>query len=145
MDFESKAGGVKYFFEITGRAGRIYLDGFSFGDGFELQIEGSVSAMPRSPVKMYPETGAPFNPLHKILDEYYQNKDAPPRYDAAQRRYHDAGQLPQCSIGAEFKENQKVQRRTLYRFFQCRVIKLYRPKLQYSRLYVIEFRSAARA
>lgn len=135
MDFESKTGGVQYFFEITGRAGRIYLGGFSFGDGFELQVQGYVRLMPRSPVKMDPEAGAPFNPLHKILNEYYKNKDMPPHYNASR--------LPECLIGAEFKENQKVQRRTLYRFSECRVIKFYQPKLQNSRLYMIEFRSAA--
>ncbi len=144
MDYESTAG-VKYYFEIIRRAGRIYLDRFSFGDGFELQIEGSLRAMPQSPVKLYPGARSDFNQLHEMLGEYYNHKDTPPRYDPVKRYYHNLSQLPECLIGAEVNENQKIQIRTMYRLFKCRVIGMYQPKVQSRRKYVIEFKIASRS
>jgi hypothetical protein len=142
LSFESSANGDKYYFEIVGRAGKMYLESYAFSDELDLDVDGQ--ARTKSPLSIYPQPDAHWNPLNAILEEYYKDRNAPVKYDPVRKYFHNVSMLPECSITAEREVDQKVLRRTVHRFFRCRVLKLYEVPRGISRKYMIEFQLSHR-
>jgi len=121
----------KNYFEIAGKPGRIYLRNFAFGPRHNaLEIEAQKGTV-RSPVTLSPveEEFWPANPLFKVLENYaWDNHVMEKASDYARKLAPNAGILRECSIGAEWTSGRCVMRRTVYRFFRCKIMRLPNPQ-----------------
>lgn len=116
MSFEHSTAGTKYFLELKGRPGKLYLTRFQFGNGeFELEIDGHKTRRVRSP-------------LH--FDIFWARDPQSKRLEEALRDYHHPNGpgswsiFPEVSVGAEFTRNARLERATMHRLFHCRVMRI---------------------
>jgi len=102
----------KYFFEFTGKEGRIYIDDFHFGQ--YLLVDGNSSLRIPNPVVIYPDGYAARSPLYKVLKDLYSagNKE---------KVVH-----PECLIRLERKDGNRTVTETIYKLFEIKILNVYR-------------------
>jgi len=113
----------RLYFEIKGRPGRIYLEGMSFGD-FGLGVDGHSSPFVRSPANLFPEPKSTWDPLHRVLEQYYRNV-VESTSGAAGSNLYETG-FNECSISEETVINGRTFPRAKYRLLGVRVVDIYR-------------------
>ena len=115
MSFSYSTVGTRYFLELKGRPGRLYLSRFQFGNGeFELEIDGQKTRSVRSPLHF--DTSATRDPQAKRLEDVlheYHHPNGP-------KSWHI---FPEVSVGAETTYKGKQDRATMHRLFHCRVMR----------------------
>lgn len=103
----------RYFFEFTGRPGRIYIQDYFFGR--YLAVDGVASIRLNSPVTIYHDGQAPWSPLFLALRTHH-----------TAHRALVKPKLPECVIRGERRTVErsviKTVTWTIYKLFQVEVL-----------------------
>jgi len=129
----------KYYLEIPGQPGRMYLTKVSFG-GFDLNVDGHTATHLRvsSPARLYPVGMPHSNPLHWVLSdrsELVAGKTLPP----LAKKDQGAEFIRLCVIGVEKTRHGKTTVEAKYHLRHSRVLEIFRNKGRTSLYYELEF------
>jgi hypothetical protein len=131
MGFSYSNVGTKYFLELKGRSGRLYLNRLQFGNGeFELEIGGHKSTQVRSPLHF--DIVWARDPQSKRLEEVlrdYHHPSGPGSWSI----------FPEVSVGAEYTRNGRQERTIIRRLLHCRVMRIQGRKNSGDSEYEIDF------
>lgn len=132
MSFSYSNAGTKYFLEVKGHPGKLYLERFQFGNGeFELEIDGHKTRTVRSP-------------LH--FDIVWPREWNAKRLEEALHEYHHpngpggSSILSEILIGVETIDNNRHKRGVVQRLFHCRVMRTQGRKKSADTQFEIDFR-----
>lgn len=114
MSFVYSGPGRKYFLEIKGRTGKLYLDRYRFGnDEFQLDIDGHKSLRLMSPIHFDVAFTSSTRHLIDVLREYH--------HPMGPGSWHI---FPEIALGVEYNHGGKIQRTMMHRLFHCRVMRI---------------------
>jgi hypothetical protein len=139
--YKSDPGGERYYLEIPGRSGKMYLAGFSFGDDFRPGFRSN--SLFEKPLNLDPQDYPPIGGLANVLEGYYNDYNVVQGYPDVRKTLATAGIMKECRIWVESVKGPAKISKPMFRFLDCEVIRI--PRKEGIAIYQIDLRSVLNA